>query len=225
MSHRSYVSSSSSYSSDQNTLDGFSTTSSQWTTTYKKLPKKQSFAIQFLSWAAGAPPRATVVKKKTRDIADDRSLRSGGSSRSYFSEPDTQLYWVTAPEVYHGGSSSGSRRGGKSRRNRFPGQNMPAPPPMHDPMMDGGFNGPPPPMMGDGMGGHMGGGGFPPPPPPQMNGPPGGAPPAFFDVTGQRQPGNPFNGPPPPMGPPAGGFRPPMGPPGVGMEDEYSDDE
>ncbi|KAL6404681.1 hypothetical protein AUP68_11508 [Ilyonectria robusta] len=88
---------SSSVYSDDN-IDGFSTTSSEWTTTYRKLPKKQKqpMSMRFLSWAAGAPRGATVVKKKTRDISDDHSTYSNWSSASYF-EPDTQLYWGSGP--------------------------------------------------------------------------------------------------------------------------------
>jgi hypothetical protein len=54
--------------------------------------------------------------------------------------------------------------------------------------------------MDHGMDDHMSmGGGYhgmappPPPPPPGMGGPPGDTP-AFFDLTGQNQPGNPFHG-------------------------------
>ena len=80
--------------------DGFSSTSSQWSTTYRKLPKKQkqSLSLRFLSWAAGAPPGATVVKKRTRDIPDDRSDVSGWTNRSYWSQPDTHMYWVVTPD-------------------------------------------------------------------------------------------------------------------------------
>lgn len=70
---------------------------------------------------------------------------------------------------------------------------MPMPMPMHMPM-------PMPMSMDDGMDDHMSmGGGYhgmappPPPPPPGMGGPPGDQP-AFFDLTGQNQPGNPFHG-------------------------------
>ncbi|KAK7403025.1 hypothetical protein QQX98_011225 [Neonectria punicea] len=213
--------SSSVYSNDN--LDSISTTSSQWTTTYRKLPKKQKqpLSMRFLSWAAGAPRNATVVKKKTRDIPDDRSTYSGWSSGSYFSEPDTQLYWVTSSDdrsYYSGSSSSGSsssgrsgrssRKGGGSRRKHFNGavpNPMPPPPPGgFGPPMDGHFVPPPPP--GD-MGGEFGGGefdggfnphpmgmGMPPPPPPPMNAPGGG--PGFINLTGQNH----FHG-----GPPGGG--------------------
>ncbi|KPM37862.1 hypothetical protein AK830_g8714 [Neonectria ditissima] len=158
-------------------LDNLSTTSSQWTTTYKKLPKKQKqpMSMRFLSWAAGAPRNATVVKKKTRDVPDDRSTYSGWSSGSYyFGEPDTQLYWVTSSDdrsYYSGSSSSGSsssgrssrssRKGSSSRRKHFNGavpNPMPPPPPGgFGPPMDGHFV-PPPPQ--DHMGGDFGGGEF-----------------------------------------------------------------
>lgn len=214
--------------------DAYSTTSSQWTTTYKRLPKKQPMAVRFLSWAAGAPPGATVVKKRTRDrdVDDSRSTRSGASS--YFVDPYTQMYWVMAPEPrgsYHsssGGSSRSSRsskssRSGKSSRHRAPA-GPPAPPPMAPPPMN--HNGFPPPPPGPPMGGHFVddmGGPYPPAPPP-MNVPPpmpmpppppmnGGAP-AFYDVSGQNQPGNPFqhgHGPP-------GGFR------GAHVDDDDDDE-
>ncbi|KAF7561529.1 hypothetical protein G7046_g2611 [Stylonectria norvegica] len=100
--------SSSTYSDDH--LSNFSTTSSQWTTTYRKLPKKQPMSIKVLSWMAGAPRGATQVKKKVRDAApDDRSTRSGSSAFSYWAGADTQLYWVTSAEdrYYYGGGSGG----------------------------------------------------------------------------------------------------------------------
>ncbi|KAJ4160426.1 hypothetical protein NW754_003548 [Fusarium falciforme] len=114
MSPKSYSGGSSVYSDDR-----FSSTSSSYSITYTKLPKKQPLSIRFLSWAAGAPSGATAVKRKTRerDIRDDRSTRSGGSSYSYWSQPDTQLYWVASP---HGGNyygSSGSSTSGRSSRS------------------------------------------------------------------------------------------------------------
>lgn len=195
--------------------DNISTTSSQWTTTYKKLPKKQPAAVRFMSWAAGAPRGATVVKKRTRDVPDDQSVYSSWSSGSYFSEPDTQLYWVTSSDdryYYSGSSSSGrssrssrssGRKSSSSRRKHFNGAVPPPPmmPPPPGPQFDGPqfdgpqFDGPPfdhpmdghyPPPHGD-MGGHFGGGGF---PPPQMNPPPPPGQPAFFDLSGQHQPMN-----------------------------------
>ncbi|KAF4990088.1 hypothetical protein FDECE_14496, partial [Fusarium decemcellulare] len=157
MSRKSHSGGSSVYSDDR-----FSTTSSQWTTTYTKLPKKQPMSIRFLSWVAGAPSGATVVKKRTRDTPDDRSTRSGGSSRSYFSEPDTQLYWVAVPDSRYyygsGGSSSGrssrsgrSRKGGGSRKH-FEGA-VPRPMPPQPVPVDGHFMPPPPPPMGGPMDG------------------------------------------------------------------------
>ncbi|KAF4980968.1 hypothetical protein FZEAL_3125, partial [Fusarium zealandicum] len=175
MSPKSYSSGSSVYSDDR--LSNFSTTSSQWTTTYTKLPKKQPMSIRFLSWVAGAPSGATVVKKKTRDIRDDRSTRSGGSSRSYFSEPDTQLYWVTSDSShYYGGGSSNSGRSSRSGRSRKNGPGgsrkhfegaVPRPMPPQPAPMDGHFMPPPPPQhpMGGPMDGGFGGGFAPPPPP------------------------------------------------------------
>jgi hypothetical protein len=69
---------------------------STWTTTYKPLPRKQRSAIRFMSWAAGAPPYATGLKRKTRDIPDHRSIRSVTSTRSVFQEDhDNRLYWIT----------------------------------------------------------------------------------------------------------------------------------
>ncbi|KAF4955803.1 hypothetical protein FSARC_11756 [Fusarium sarcochroum] len=175
MSHKSFSGGSSVYSDD------LSTTSSTWTTTYKRLPKKQPMAIRFLSWVAGAPPGATAVKKRTRDIRDDQSVRSGGSSFSYWNEPETQLYWVAYPHSQYYGSSSGSNssssgrsnRSGRSRkhgggsRKHFDGA-VPRPPMMspHPGPMNGPFGGmpPPPPPMGPPMmdGGFEGGfdGGF-----------------------------------------------------------------
>ncbi|KAM5350507.1 hypothetical protein ACJ41O_007012 [Fusarium nematophilum] len=235
MSPKSYSGNSSVYSDDR--ISGFSTTSSQWTTTYAKIPKKQPMSIRFLSWVAGAPPGATAVKKRTRDIPDDRSNRSGYSTRSYFSEPDTQLYWVapSSSHYYYGGSggssSSGrsshsgrsgrSRKHGGSRGKHFDGAlPRPAMPPPPGPMGDH-FPPPPPPP------GHMGGGfgGFPPPPPPMgavphmppppppMNPPMQEAAP-FIDVTGQNQPGNPFHG-----GPMGGGYS------SASSDSYYSSDE
>ncbi|KAJ4307371.1 hypothetical protein N0V84_012783, partial [Fusarium piperis] len=116
MSPTSYSGGSSVYSDDR-----FSSTSSTYSITYTKLPKKQPLSIRFLSWAAGAPSGATAVKRKTRDIRDDRSTRSGGSSRSYWSEPVTQLSWVVSPHsgnYYASGSSSGSSSGRSSRSGR-----------------------------------------------------------------------------------------------------------
>ncbi|KAM0426676.1 hypothetical protein ACHAPT_007992 [Fusarium lateritium] len=197
--------------------DRFSSTSSQYSVTYTRLPKKQPLSIRFLSWAAGAPSGATAVKRKTRDIRDDRSTRSGGSSGSYFSEPDTQLFWVASPHSgnYYGsgGSSSGrSSRSGRSRksggsgsRKHFDGA-VPRPQPPPPVPANGHFVPPqppmnPPPAMGP-MGGEFGGGFMPPPPPPMnmphpppppMNMPhppppmPGAAP--FIDLTGQNQAG------------------------------------
>ncbi|KAH7161499.1 hypothetical protein EDB81DRAFT_347658 [Dactylonectria macrodidyma] len=214
--------------------DGFSSTSSQWSTTYRKLPKKQKqpLSLRFLSWAAGAPRGATVVKKRTREFPDDRSDMSGWSSGSYF-QPDTQLYWVTTPDdrYYYSGSSSSSRsssghgsrsgrssrKGGGSRQKHFNGavpNPIPPPGPGFGPPMDGNFGPPPPPAPGFG-GPFVGGGGFPPPPPPPPPAAAGGAP-AFFDVSGQHQPGNPFNG----GGPPAGGFHSDGG----DYDDEYDSD-
>lgn len=231
MSHRSFGGSSV-YSDDTN--------SSTWTTTYTRIPKKQTKTIRFLSWVAGAPPGATAVKKRTRDFDDDRSVRSGGSSFSYWNEPETQLYWVAHSHGhYYGGGSSGSsagssrskkssrsRKSGGGSRKHFDGA-VPRPPvqPMGMPMpMNGG---PPPPPMGPPMGPPMDGGfdpgfnggyddgvydqgqgynpgfgggyspaqmhGTPPMPSPPMNAPmPDAAP--FINVTGQNQPGNPFQG-------------------------------
>lgn len=186
--------------------------SSAWTTTYKKLPKKQPMSLKFLSWAAGAPRGATVMKKRTRDFPDDRSSRSGWSSASYYDDGYTQLYWVAAPSTrsYSSSSSASSTtsRRSKPKRTHFDGRMPPPPPPgmgmgFMPPPPDGHFS--PPPMapspgfhpmheemMDDhfhGHPGHMGGGMYgavppPPPPPPPMNGPPGDAP-AFFDLTGQ----------------------------------------
>ncbi|KAF4443518.1 hypothetical protein F53441_11418 [Fusarium austroafricanum] len=213
--------------------------SSAWTTTYTRIPKKQTKAIRFLSWVAGAPPGATAVKKRTRDYPDDRSVRSGGSSFSYWSQPETQLYWVAQPQYYYSGSSSGSTSSGRSKRSgrshkssggsrkHFDGavprppvvQPMPMngpppphpPPPMGPPMdggFDPGFDGGYDPSYDDGVydGGYDPGfqGGYPPPPmnghphpmppppPPPMNQMPDAAP--FINVTGQNQPGNPFQG-------------------------------
>ncbi|RFN51930.1 hypothetical protein FIE12Z_3758 [Fusarium flagelliforme] len=217
---------------------------STWTTTYKRIPKKQPMAIRFLSWAAGAPSGATALKKRTRDFDDDRSVRSGGSSFSYWNEPETQLYWVAHPHGYdYSGSSRGSNAGssrskrsgrsskgsgGGSRKHfdgavpRPPVQPMGMPMPMPMPMNAG--PPPPPAPMGPPMGGgfdpgfeggyddgvydqgqgydpgyggayspaHMHGP-TPPMPPPPMNAPmPDAAP--FINVTGQNQPGNPFQG-------------------------------
>ena len=214
---------------------------STWTTTYKRIPKKQPMAIRFLSWAAGAPSGATALKKRTRDFDDDRSVRSGGSSFSYWNEPETQLYWVAHPRGYdYSGSSRGSnagssrsKRSGRSSkgsggsRKHFDGA-VPRPPvqPMGMPMPMPMNAGPPPPPapMGPPMGGGFDpgfeggyddgvydqgqgydpgyGGGYspahmhgptPPMPPPPMNAPvPDAAP--FINVTGQNQPGNPFQG-------------------------------
>ncbi|KAM5382754.1 hypothetical protein ACJZ2D_002337 [Fusarium nematophilum] len=195
MSPKSYSGNSSVYSDDR--ISGFSTTSSQWTTTYAKIPKKQPMSIRFLSWVAGAPPGATAVKKRTRDIPDDRSNRSGYSTRSYFSEPDTQLYWhfdgaLPRPAMPPPPGPMG---------DHFP---PPPPPPGH---MGGGFGGfpPPPPPMGAVP--HM------PPPPPPMNPPMQEAAP-FIDVTGQNQPGNPFHG-----GPMGGGYS------SASSDSYYSSDE
>ena len=215
---------------------------STWTTTYKRIPKKQPMAIRFLSWAAGAPSGATALKKRTRDFDDDRSVRSGGSSFSYWNEPETQLYWVAHPHGYdYSGSSRGSNAGssrskrsgrsskgsGGGSRKHFDGA-VPRPPvqPMGMPMPMPMNAGPPPPPapMGPPMGGGFDpgfeggyddgvydqgqgydpgyGGGYspahmhgptPPMPPPPMNAPvPDAAP--FINVTGQNQPGNPFQG-------------------------------
>ncbi|KAI5467645.1 hypothetical protein BGZ63DRAFT_32503 [Mariannaea sp. PMI_226] len=213
--------------------DNVSTTSSQWTTTYKKLPRKQPTAIRFMSWAAGAPRGATMVKKRTRDTPDDSSVYSSWSSGSGWGDADTQLYWVTTSDYYSGSSSrsgrssrSSSRKSSSSKQKHFngavpPPQMMPPPPPPpagpgFGPPMGGHF-GPPPPAMGSHYAGsHFGDDHFgedyygddhyeddfnsyphPMPPMPPMNhfSPPpaaGGAP-AFINVTGQHQPGNPFN--------------------------------
>ncbi|KAG5663196.1 hypothetical protein HG530_009811 [Fusarium avenaceum] len=167
MSHKSFSGGSSVYSDDSH--------SSTWTTTYTKLPRKQPKTIRFLSWVAGAPAGATAVKKRTRDFPDDRSVRSGGSSFSYWNGPETQLYWVAHShgDYYSGssGSSTGSRRSKKSSssrknggsRNHFEGA-VPRPPmvqPMGMPMppMPMPMNaGPPPPPMGPPMDGGFGGG-------------------------------------------------------------------
>ncbi|KAJ4134935.1 hypothetical protein NW768_004544 [Fusarium equiseti] len=214
---------------------------STWTTTYKRIPKKQPMAIRFLSWAAGAPSGATALKKRTRDFDDNRSVRSGGSSFSYWNEPETQLYWVAHPHGYdYSGSSRGSNAGssrskrsgrsskgsGGGSRKHFDGavprppvqpMGMPMPMPMNagpppppapmGPPMDGGFD---PGFEGgyddgvydQGQGYDPGyGGGYSPAhmhgptpmPPPPMNAPmPDAAP--FINVTGQNQPGNPFQG-------------------------------
>lgn len=183
-----------------------SSSGSNWTTTYRNLPKKQPAAIRFMSWAAGAPRGATVVKKRTRDIPDDQSDMSAWSSGSYWSEPDTQLYWVASPDRYYSGSSSSSSRSSRSSRKGHgsgrkgsrrgkhfdgvpPPQPMMPPPPGHEfdhPM--GGHYPPPPPPGGDMDGGHYGGGGFPHPPPmhPVNPGPPAGDQPAFFDLSGHQ---------------------------------------
>lgn len=201
--------------------DRFSSTSSSYSITYTKLPKKQPLSIRFLSWAAGAPSGATAVKRKTRerDIRDDRSTRSGGSSYSYWSQPETQLYWVASPHSgnYYGSSSSSSSSGRSSRsgrsrkggssgsRKHFEGA-VPRPQPPPPVPANGHFvppqppmNPPPPPHMGGGFG--PGPGGFVPPPPPPMNmphpppPPHGMAPPAmpggapFIDLTGQNHQG------------------------------------
>ncbi|RBR25918.1 uncharacterized protein FIESC28_01191 [Fusarium coffeatum] len=215
---------------------------STWTTTYKRIPKKQPMAIRFLSWAAGAPSGATALKKRTRDFDDDRSVRSGGSSFSYWNEPETQLYWVAHPHGYDysGGSrgsnagSSRSKRSGRSSKGSGGGSRKhfdgavprPSVQPMGMPMPMPMNAGPPPPPapMGPPMGGGFDpgfeggyddgvydqgqgydpgyGGGYspahmhgptPPMPPPPMNAPmPDAAP--FINVTGQNQPGNPFQG-------------------------------
>ncbi|EEU40514.1 uncharacterized protein NECHADRAFT_76854 [Fusarium vanettenii 77-13-4] len=197
--------------------DRFSSTSSSYSITYTKLPKKQPLSIRFLSWAAGAPSGATAVKRKTRerDIRDDRSTRSGGSSYSYWSQPETQLYWVASPHsgnYYGSGSSSTSGRSSRSGRSRKSGGSgsrkhfegaVPRPQPPPPVPANGHFvppqppmNPPPPPGMG-GFG--PGPGGFVPPPPMHMPHPPppphGMAPPAmpggapFIDLTGQNHQG------------------------------------
>ncbi|KAF5021486.1 hypothetical protein F66182_6460, partial [Fusarium sp. NRRL 66182] len=110
MSHKSFSGGSSVYSD-----------SSTWTTTYTRLPKKQPMAIRFLSWVAGAPAGATAVKKRTRDVRDDRSVRSDGSSFSYWAEPETQLFWVAYPHSQYyesNGRSTSSRRSDRSGRSR-----------------------------------------------------------------------------------------------------------
>ncbi|KAJ4189548.1 hypothetical protein NW767_011568 [Fusarium falciforme] len=214
MSPKSYSGGSSVYSDDR-----FSSTSSSYSITYTKLPKKQPLSIRFLSWAAGAPSGATAVKRKTRerDIRDDRSTRSGGSSYSYWSQPDTQLYWVASPHGgnYYGSSGSStsgrSNRSGRSRKSGSSGSRkhfegaVPRPQPPPPVPANGHFVppqppiNPPPPHMGGGFG--PGPGGFVPPPPPPMSMPhppppphgmappamPGGAP--FIDLTGQNHQG------------------------------------
>ncbi|KAH6900580.1 hypothetical protein B0T10DRAFT_32107 [Thelonectria olida] len=195
--------------------DNISTTSSQWTTTYKKLPKKQPTAIRFMSWAAGAPRGATVVKKRTRDVPDDQSVYSSWSTGSYFSEPDTQLYWVVSPDdrYYSSGSSSSGR---SSRSSRSSGRKSSSSRRKH-------FNGavpPPPQMMPPPPGGPQFGG-------PQFDGPQfddgqfddgqydypmeGHYPPPHGDMGGHfggggfppPPPMTPMNPPPPPGGQPA----------------------
>ncbi|RSM14653.1 hypothetical protein CEP52_001329, partial [Fusarium oligoseptatum] len=122
MSPKSYSGNSSVYSHDR-----LSSTSSSYSVTYTKLPKKQPLSIRFLSWAAGAPSGATAVKRKTRDrdLRDDRSTSSRGSSySSYWGQPETQLYWVASPNVgnyYTGSGSSSSGRSSRSGRSRKSG--------------------------------------------------------------------------------------------------------
>ncbi|RSL61132.1 hypothetical protein CEP54_006370 [Fusarium duplospermum] len=156
MSPKSYSGGSSVYSDDR-----ISSTSSSYSVTYTRLPKKQPLSIRFLSWAAGAPSGATAVKRKTRDrdIRDDRSTRSGGSSYSYWGQPETQLYWVASPNAgnyYGSGGSSTSGRSSRSGRSRKSGSSgsrkhfegavpRPQPPP---PVPANGHFVPPQPPMG-----------------------------------------------------------------------------
>ncbi|KAH7312221.1 hypothetical protein B0I35DRAFT_480695 [Stachybotrys elegans] len=83
-------------SSDEYSYYTSSSHDSTWTTTYTPLPRKQASSIRFMAWAAGAPPHATGLKRKTRDVPDYRSIRSDVSSRSIFQEEyDNKLYWTT----------------------------------------------------------------------------------------------------------------------------------
>lgn len=192
MSSRSSRSSSSSSksSSSSSSRSSFNTGSddSEWYVTYRKIPKKQSKSVGFLAYAAGAPRNSNIVKKKTRETLDTRSMRS---QRTYVPEVDTQLFWVTRTQGKSSRSSSGGSPGFR-------------PVPLNGPFTHGAM----PAHMGGVPGGVPGAiprpGAIPVPRGGAHAGAPAGAPP--FMNPGAGAPGF-SNGP----AVPPGGFRPPPG--------------
>ncbi|KFA50908.1 hypothetical protein S40293_02441 [Stachybotrys chartarum IBT 40293] len=95
----SYSSSSSASSRSRSSRHGVVSDDGTWVIQYKTLPKTRTNSLRFMSWAAGRPAHATGLKKKSRDVSDDQSYSSSGSSGSMLgSDDDIKLYWVTGSE-------------------------------------------------------------------------------------------------------------------------------
>jgi hypothetical protein len=98
-------SSSSSSSSDPNIAK-------DWNIKYRKLPKKRSLALRFMTWTAGRPRNAEFMKKKYRDEDVDSELFRVSTTTLIGSmlgkwPTETRMYWVTMGENEEGGGDGG----------------------------------------------------------------------------------------------------------------------